>query len=195
VSGVVVDVTHVDSAPVAAVVQPAGSAGAVTPSKFSSQPDTGVPVAVGVAVAVAVGVFVGVPVGVLVAVAVGVLVGVLVAVAVGVADGVLVGVPVTVGVAVGVFVGVAVGVFVGVLVGVLVGVGVWHIPPPDPNLVSGLNAENAPVVPFTVFDWYVASVLPAGRFVQYTVGAPIGVGRVASVVWYSNNTVTARPGT
>jgi len=57
VSGVVVDVTHGLSAPVAAVVQPAGSAGAVTPSKFSPQPVTGVPVAV------AVGVFVGVPVG------------------------------------------------------------------------------------------------------------------------------------
>src|SRR6478735_5154264 len=64
VSGVVVDVTHGDSVPVAAVVQPAGSAGAVTPSKFSPQPATGVPVAVGVAVAVAVGVAVAVPVGV-----------------------------------------------------------------------------------------------------------------------------------
>ena len=96
VSGVVVDVTHGDSAPVAAVVQPAGSAGAVTPSKFSPQPVTGVPVAVGVAVAVAVGVLVAVPVGVavgvLVAVPVGVAVGVLVAVPVGVAVGVLVGV-------------------------------------------------------------------------------------------------------
>jgi hypothetical protein len=55
VSGVVVDVTHGDSVPVAAVVQPVGSAGAVTPSKFSSQPVPGVPVGV------AVGVFVGVP--------------------------------------------------------------------------------------------------------------------------------------
>jgi hypothetical protein len=34
VSGVVVEVTHGDSAPVAVVVQPAGNAGAVTPSKF-----------------------------------------------------------------------------------------------------------------------------------------------------------------
>src|SRR5258706_312481 len=35
VSGLVVDVTHGTSTPVAVVVQPAGSAGAVTPSKFS----------------------------------------------------------------------------------------------------------------------------------------------------------------
>src|SRR6478609_1212625 len=35
VSGVVVDVTHGDSVPVAAVVQPSGSAGAVTPSNVS----------------------------------------------------------------------------------------------------------------------------------------------------------------
>src|SRR3982751_580167 len=75
VSGAVVDVTQGDSAPVAAVVQPAGNAGAVTPSKFSPQPmkgvpvgDTvgvlvGVPVAVCVTVGVNVGVTVGVPVG------------------------------------------------------------------------------------------------------------------------------------
>src|SRR6187549_2423144 len=37
VSGVVVDVTQATSAPVAAVVHPAGSAGAVTLSKFSLQ--------------------------------------------------------------------------------------------------------------------------------------------------------------
>lgn len=33
--GLVADVTHGTSAPVAALVQPAGSAGATTPSKFS----------------------------------------------------------------------------------------------------------------------------------------------------------------
>src|SRR3982751_4870331 len=64
VSGVVVDVTQGDSAPVAAVVQPVGNAGAVTPSKFSPQPDTGVPVGVAVGVFVGVPVDVGVPVGV-----------------------------------------------------------------------------------------------------------------------------------
>src|SRR6186713_591987 len=58
VSGVVVDVTQATSAPVAALVHPAGSAGAVTPSKFSLQPGPG-----GVGVAVGVGVA-GVPVGV-----------------------------------------------------------------------------------------------------------------------------------
>src|SRR6188768_318387 len=57
VSGVVVDVTQGTSAPVAAVVHPAGSAGAVTLSKFSLQPGPGgVGVAVGVAVPVGVGV-------------------------------------------------------------------------------------------------------------------------------------------
>src|SRR3954468_8491164 len=54
VSGVVTDVTHGDSVPVATVVQPFGSAGAVTPSKFWPQTAAGVPVAVAVAVAVAV---------------------------------------------------------------------------------------------------------------------------------------------
>src|SRR4051812_11832459 len=52
VSGDVVDVTHADSAPVAAVVQPAGNAGAVTLSKFWPQTAPGVPVAVAVGVAV-----------------------------------------------------------------------------------------------------------------------------------------------
>jgi hypothetical protein len=70
VSGVVVDVTHGDSAPVDAVVQPAGSAGAVTPSKLWPHTAPGVPV--GVAVGVLVGVPVAVPVGVLVGVFVGV---------------------------------------------------------------------------------------------------------------------------
>src|SRR5450432_519789 len=36
-AGVIVEVTHGSSAPVAAVVHPAGSAGAVTPSKFSAK--------------------------------------------------------------------------------------------------------------------------------------------------------------
>src|SRR5687768_14933679 len=65
VSGVVVVVTHGTPTPVAAVVHPAGRAGAVTESKFSSQPVPGVGVAVGVPVAVggAVGVVVGVAVG------------------------------------------------------------------------------------------------------------------------------------
>ena len=76
VSDVVVDVTQATSAPVAALVHPVGSAGAVTPSKFSLQPPPGVGVAVGVPVAVAVAVAVGVAVGVAVAVAVGVAVGV-----------------------------------------------------------------------------------------------------------------------
>jgi hypothetical protein len=58
-----VDVTHGDSAPEAAVVHPAGKAGAVTESKNSSH-------APGVAVGVAVGVLVGVPVGVAVGVGV-----------------------------------------------------------------------------------------------------------------------------
>src|SRR6187549_2534664 len=65
VSGVVVDVTQGTSAPVAALVHPAGSAGATTPSKFSLQPGPG-----GVGVAVGVGVA-GVPVGVAVGVGVG----------------------------------------------------------------------------------------------------------------------------
>src|SRR6188768_2228683 len=53
------------NAPVAALVHPAGSAGATTPSKFSLQPGPG-----GVGVAVGVGVA-GVPVGVAVGVGVG----------------------------------------------------------------------------------------------------------------------------
>ena len=68
VSGVVVDVTHGTSAPVAVLVHPAGSAGAVTPSKFSVKTTLkaeqfGVGVFVAVPVAVAVGVFVAVAVG------------------------------------------------------------------------------------------------------------------------------------
>ena len=48
VSGVVVDVTHGTPAPDAVLVHPVGSAGAVTESKFSSQPAPGVGVAVAV---------------------------------------------------------------------------------------------------------------------------------------------------
>src|ERR1044072_8792428 len=43
-TGVVVTLPQGDSLPVAAVVQPAGSPGAATPSKFWEKPSTGVPV-------------------------------------------------------------------------------------------------------------------------------------------------------
>src|SRR5436305_14708518 len=65
-AGLVVVVTHGTSIPVAAVVHPAGSAGATTPSKFCvNAVPHGVPegVADGVAVAVAVGVPLGVGLG------------------------------------------------------------------------------------------------------------------------------------
>ena len=72
VSGVVVDVSQSGAAPTALLAtQPAGNAGAVTPSKFSFNTVAhGVPPAVAVAVAVAVGVGDGVPVEVAVAVGV-----------------------------------------------------------------------------------------------------------------------------
>src|SRR5438045_7018712 len=65
-AGLVVEVTQGTSIPVAAVVHPAGSAGATTPSKFSRKlPGHGVAVglAEGRTVAVAVGVGDGVPLG------------------------------------------------------------------------------------------------------------------------------------
>jgi hypothetical protein len=80
-AGLVVEVTHATSAPVAAAVHPAGSAGATTPSKFCEKVAphgvgvglaVGVGVGVGATVAVAVGVGEGVPVAVAVAVGVGV---------------------------------------------------------------------------------------------------------------------------
>ena len=100
VSGLVVEVTHGDSAPVATVVHPAGSAGATTPSKFSENvtgqgEDVGLAEGATVAVAVAVAVAVFVAVAVAVAVAVFVAVGVGLAVAVDVAVGVGEGVGVT----------------------------------------------------------------------------------------------------
>src|SRR5437762_1821057 len=96
VSGVVVEVTHsIPSGFIPLVAtQPAGSAGATTPSKFCANavlhgPAVGVGDAtVAVGVAVAVDVAVAVAVGVTVAVAVGVGLGGTVAVAVGVGDGV-----------------------------------------------------------------------------------------------------------
>src|SRR5664279_847785 len=54
-TGLVVEVTHATSIPVAAVVHPAGSAGATTPSKFSENV-AGHGVGVGVTVGVATGV-------------------------------------------------------------------------------------------------------------------------------------------
>ena len=99
VSGVVVDVTQSGAAPTAlAATQPAGNAGAVTPSNFS---DNVVPVH-GVGVGVAVGAGVGVAVGAGVGVAVGAGVGVAVGAGVGVAVGAGVGVAVCIGGAVGV---------------------------------------------------------------------------------------------
>ena len=78
VSGVVVEVTHRGAPPAALLAtQPAGNAGAVTPSKFSLKEEHGegdgveVGVGVGGTVAVAVGVGEGVPVDVAVAVGVG----------------------------------------------------------------------------------------------------------------------------
>ena len=75
VSGVAVVVTQSGAPPVALdAVQPAGSAGAVTESKFSLNDEQGVGVGVGVGggtVAVAVGVGEGVPVKVAVGVGVG----------------------------------------------------------------------------------------------------------------------------
>src|SRR5918911_1134216 len=46
-TGVLVTDTQADSPPVAAVVQPAGSAGATTPSKFCVKPSTGEPMVSG----------------------------------------------------------------------------------------------------------------------------------------------------
>ena len=94
VSGVVVDVSQSGAAPTALLAtQPAGNAGAVTPSKFSFNTVAhGDPPAVAVAVAVLVAVAVAVLVAVLVAVAVAVAVGVKVAVAVAVDVAVAVGV-------------------------------------------------------------------------------------------------------
>src|SRR4051794_13439807 len=72
VSGVVVLVTHNGAAPIALVAtQPAGSAGAVTESKFSANEEQGVGEGVAVGGMVAVGVGEGVPVDVAVAVGVG----------------------------------------------------------------------------------------------------------------------------
>ena len=93
VSGVVVDVSQSGAAPTALLAtQPAGNAGAVTPSKFSFNTVAhGDPPAVAVAVAVLVAVAVAVLVAVLVAVAVAVGVKVAVAVDVAVAVGVALG--------------------------------------------------------------------------------------------------------
>jgi hypothetical protein len=81
---VVVEVIHAVSAPVALLVQPDGSAGAVTVSKDCGHITGGVGVNVAVLVAVLVGVVVAVFVAVLVAVFVGVDVDVFVGVFVGV---------------------------------------------------------------------------------------------------------------
>ena len=131
VSGVVVDVSQSGAAPTALLAtQPAGNAGAVTPSKFSFNTVAhGDPPAVAVAVAVLVAVAVAVLVAVLVAVAVAVGVKVAVAVAVDVAVGVEVAVDVgvAVAVAVGVKVAVAVAVDVAVAVGVALGEGLGPV--------------------------------------------------------------------
>src|SRR5205814_8980919 len=84
-SGVVVDVTQRGAGPEAFdAVQPAGNAGAVTPSKFSAKavPVHGVTVGLGVGVGLGLGVGVGVGVGV--AVGVGVIVPIGLGVGVGV---------------------------------------------------------------------------------------------------------------
>jgi len=75
VSGVVVEVTQSGAAPAAfAATQPAGSAGATTPSKFSlkTMPVHGVGVGVGDSVGVGVGDGVGVGVGVPLGIGVGI---------------------------------------------------------------------------------------------------------------------------
>ena len=85
VSGDVVEVTQRMVPPTFDATQPAGKAGAVTPSKFSLKaiPLHGVTVGDGEGVPVAVAVAVGVAVGVVAGVAVGVTVGVVAGVAVG----------------------------------------------------------------------------------------------------------------
>ena len=100
VSGSMVEVTHRMPLPEPPVDQPGGSAGAVTPSKFSAKIMLPHGVAEGAGVTVGVGVGVDVDVGV--GVGLGVRVGVAVAVALGVGVGVAGGVVVALGVGVGV---------------------------------------------------------------------------------------------